>query len=512
MYEDRSNSDSTHHSSPRNELLQPVSAGPLTSSYEASRQANIEKNRELLRMLQIDALSMSKSGIFSCDQCKVNFRKPSALSRHLESAHGRESPYICQTCGRYFRSAPNLNNHQQTHVRDLPRPHVCDICDRGFVNLDHLQRHERTHLKKKTWKCSECSKCFDRESILLRHLRRSIKCSAQAGAVVEPKIKLEVKLEASHFMNVNGDLCCDECTAIYSGSGALAFLTKHKAGVHTLEDSVVCPRCGLACSNFRSLHQHIYNWHSQDSLHLCVHCGLTFEALDRLYSHEIDAHSKTRPHACRSCKEAFTSQPALKRHQKWRHRKARFQCTICQRSFLERRKYVSHQRSHQRMLSTMDKSYISTSCQEPFRVLGDQGDHFDIHRSKSEQSSFQRPHREETYQEALPRLGALYHTSPTHTTQESCECQECARQPDGIDSTLQHDLTRPPPEDEEYEVEKIIASRRVQVGKGWKRMSELQYLVHWKGYGNEDRTWEPLVNLANAEKLVTEYQTAHPNM
>jgi hypothetical protein len=59
----------------------------------------------------------------------------------------------------------------------------------------------------------------------------------------------------------------------------------------------------------------------------------------------------------------------------------------------------------------------------------------------------------------------------------------------------------PPPdiveEEEEYEIEEIRGHRR----KG----RRTQYLVHWKGYGNEDDTWLPQSSLGNAEELLSKY-------
>ena len=48
--------------------------------------------------------------------------------------------------------------------------------------------------------------------------------------------------------------------------------------------------------------------------------------------------------------------------------------------------------------------------------------------------------------------------------------------------------------DEEYEVDSIIDSR---IYKG-----KLQYLVHWKGYDDSERTWEPVSNLKNSPEIV----------
>ena len=56
--------------------------------------------------------------------------------------------------------------------------------------------------------------------------------------------------------------------------------------------------------------------------------------------------------------------------------------------------------------------------------------------------------------------------------------------------------------EEEYEVERIVDSRF----KG----KRLEYLVHWKGWSDSDRTWEPASNLGNAADAVRDFHAAHP--
>ena len=49
----------------------------------------------------------------------------------------------------------------------------------------------------------------------------------------------------------------------------------------------------------------------------------------------------------------------------------------------------------------------------------------------------------------------------------------------------------------EYEVDQIIDSH---FKANW-----LEYLVHWKGYTDEDRTWEPLGNLSSASIAIKDF-------
>ena len=50
----------------------------------------------------------------------------------------------------------------------------------------------------------------------------------------------------------------------------------------------------------------------------------------------------------------------------------------------------------------------------------------------------------------------------------------------------------------EYEVENILDKRIMR--------KKPQYLVKWLGYPLHDATWEPLENLANADKKVKEFE------
>jgi hypothetical protein len=69
-------------------------------------------------------------------------------------------------------------------------------------------------------------------------------------------------------------------------------------------------------------------------------------------------------------------------------------------------------------------------------------------------------------------------------------------------------LPPPPPiimdNHEEYEVEAILDSRRTR--------GKLHYLVHWKGYGINERSWEPESHVANAAETVDRFHRQNPHL
>ena len=56
--------------------------------------------------------------------------------------------------------------------------------------------------------------------------------------------------------------------------------------------------------------------------------------------------------------------------------------------------------------------------------------------------------------------------------------------------------------DEEYEVEWIVDSH-------WKGQ-HLEYLIHWKGYPEEEHTWEPAGNLTHAKEAIVDFHQTMP--
>ena len=61
-----------------------------------------------------------------------------------------------------------------------------------------------------------------------------------------------------------------------------------------------------------------------------------------------------------------------------------------------------------------------------------------------------------------------------------------------------------PENEEEYEVEQILDTRKSTNGK-------IEYLIHWKGYGHNEDTWEPLKHLTHCQQLIQQFHLRHPD-
>ena len=141
--------------------------------------------------------------ILKCFGCKHVYRNLVEMRAHL-AAYDRcsASTWVCDECPRTFGAERSLRIHTlQIHQTEL----ICDKCAKNFGTdhkkfLRHLQRAHISEEKKKDrmYKCGECSRSFDYEKNLERHLAKHKEGTLKDGDTEQQK-----------------EFVCDQCGKIY---------------------------------------------------------------------------------------------------------------------------------------------------------------------------------------------------------------------------------------------------------------------------------------------------------
>ncbi|XP_059914672.1 zinc finger protein 850-like [Gadus macrocephalus] len=253
----------------------------VMTKYECSHCGKTFKMAHLLRNHQMSEhqLPYSPNHRFRCRYCDVTFPGISELKYHQRVDH--DKPYQCQECGKSFLSEKCLSNHEQRHNDD--RPENCPVCRRGFRNRYDLKQHMRTHTGERPYQCTHCSQCFSTAGGLKSHTR------VHTG-------------EKPHV--------CPDCGKAFSQMGAMR---THRL-THTGERPFKCAVCGKGFTMAHKVTVHM-RVHTGERPYVCSQCGKAFSDGSVLKQHMLN-HSGVRPYHCQICPKTYTCLNHLRRHLK----------------------------------------------------------------------------------------------------------------------------------------------------------------------------------------------------
>jgi len=266
--------------------------------------------------------------ILKCFGCKHVYRTLVEIRAHLAAYEKcSTSTWVCDECPKTFGAERSLRIHTlQVHQTEL----ICDKCAKNFGTdhkkfLRHLQRAHITEEKKKDrmYKCTECSRSFDYEKNLERHLAKHKEGTLKEGDDQQEK-----------------EFVCDQCGKVYGNYKSWFYHVKSHSVIYQ------CQTCPRGFKTPRGLKYHMA-LHTGIAAFHCGECGKAFITRDKLLLHQKSRHSNERPHACEWCGKGFLLAHKLAEHRRRVHTGEKpFKCNMCDQRFTDSSSLSHHRKRH----------------------------------------------------------------------------------------------------------------------------------------------------------------------
>ncbi|XP_078259376.1 zinc finger protein 142 [Rhinoraja longicauda] len=134
---------------------------------------------------------------YQCDQCDYRTNRADALRTHKETRHKEARSFICEQCGKGFKTRFLLKTHLKKHSED--KPHVCGVCRRGFRWQAGLRHHYLTHTNEHPFYCRHCSYKAKQKFQVVKHIRRHHPLKAADPSQGVGKVPLAHALGSRHL-------------------------------------------------------------------------------------------------------------------------------------------------------------------------------------------------------------------------------------------------------------------------------------------------------------------------
>ncbi|CAG0902526.1 unnamed protein product [Cyprideis torosa] len=209
----------------------------------ASSEADNESEQEIKDDGAIEKNASSEQPL--CDFCGKTYLNKKSLRSHRKAIHGiRGNTYSCKICGKTYFLIGLLNRHMKSHDKTQQAPKhdfICQTCGKSYRSKSGLKyciaRHENRHVAT----CPTCGKAFISKEALQHHVKthedRSVKCG-QCEAVLSSARTLKWHEIAKHGMGEK-PFTCSVCK---KGFIEKAFLERHMRWHQ--ERSQYCEICG----------------------------------------------------------------------------------------------------------------------------------------------------------------------------------------------------------------------------------------------------------------------------
>ncbi|XP_058463173.1 zinc finger protein 714-like [Malaya genurostris] len=222
---------------------------------------------------------------FHCEICQKYYHSKEYLALHNLKKHSKieDKPFNCDKCDKSFSKAGLLNAHMKAHIQIK-----CTVCHRMLASKS-LKMHMLRHTGNMKYVCDTCGKEFRSKITLEQHIKRHmgiddrLQCHICSRWILGKRY-LKVHMKTVHC-DKNQEIACNICFLKYPNERSLSV---HKGRVH-VEKKFECEFCGKKFKRSINCKEHRAS-HTGEVLYTCNVCGMTCNSNGNLYSHKKNKH------------------------------------------------------------------------------------------------------------------------------------------------------------------------------------------------------------------------------
>ena len=242
-----------------------------------------------------------------------------------------------------------LNPLKGQRVKDLPKKMSCPICNK-VLTTKFLRTHMLSHKGDLPHKCRLCDKAYAQGTLLRKHMK---------NRHYEDFLKLGNKNPKKQ------KVVCDFCQEIFSDIYSL----EEHLWMHMDEKVIECTDCKIKFGMESNLREH-YKSHYFKEAKPCPVCQREFKSIGFYNDHVEKCQKRWK---CEQCGMECDTQEYYRKHQRSEHggeNVVRYQCSLCEKSFVERHRYDDHMITH-----SSEKAFTCHICLKQFKRQRPLNDH-----------------------------------------------------------------------------------------------------------------------------------------